>query len=137
MWGRDKQIALIESIFKNYYVPPLVFSVQEDPEYDAPLRVCMDGKQRLTSIISFFDGQVRRLEQFVLLLLTELTDRYLVCITCNPVMKSQCSLFLSDKSPDSRKAYYYTLPSTSKKNQLEVPEYYKRIFASKKLRCGT
>lgn len=59
VWGKDKQSALIESIYKNYYVPPVVFSVQEDPESEFPLRVCMDGKQRLTSILSFFDGQVR------------------------------------------------------------------------------
>lgn len=58
VWGQDKQIALIESIFRNFYVPPILFLLQQEEGDDGPVRVCMDGKQRLTSILMFFDGQV-------------------------------------------------------------------------------
>ena len=65
MWPQDKKIALIESLFRNYYIPPVLFFVtdvkEEEPgseQPEQPLRICMDGKQRLTSIQAFFDGQV-------------------------------------------------------------------------------
>ena len=56
VWPEAKQIGLIDSIFRNFYIPPVIFAVQtEDGE---SVRVCVDGKQRLTSIQKFFDGQV-------------------------------------------------------------------------------
>ncbi|KAI5123694.1 hypothetical protein M0805_001722 [Coniferiporia weirii] len=60
VWKQDKQVALIESIFRNFYIPPVLFFVRPDSEIDSelPLRVCMDGKQRLSSIQAFFDGQI-------------------------------------------------------------------------------
>lgn len=48
---------LIKSIFENYYIPPIIFAVRTDDEGEE-IRVCVDGKQRLTSIQLFFDGQV-------------------------------------------------------------------------------
>lgn len=52
-------MALIESLFRNYYVPPILFLITHDDEDPNEIvRVCMDGKQRLTSIQKFFDGQV-------------------------------------------------------------------------------
>ena len=59
VWNQEKQIALIESIFRNFYIPPVLFFVQNDPDEVEPLRVCMDGKQRLSAIQAFIDGQVR------------------------------------------------------------------------------
>lgn len=56
VWNNEKQILLIESIFRNFYIPPVLFRVEETD--DGPLRICMDGKQRLTSIQRFLDGQV-------------------------------------------------------------------------------
>ncbi|TDL26229.1 hypothetical protein BD410DRAFT_895640 [Rickenella mellea] len=62
VWGEAKQIALIDSIFRNFYIPPILFLVSkpddEDWDRNEELRVCMDGKQRLTSIQKFFDGQI-------------------------------------------------------------------------------
>ncbi|KAH7913136.1 hypothetical protein BJ138DRAFT_1059555 [Hygrophoropsis aurantiaca] len=56
VWPESKQIGLIDSIFRNFFVPPVVFAVQmEDGE---EIRVCVDGKQRLTSIQKFFDGLI-------------------------------------------------------------------------------
>ncbi|KAJ3570206.1 hypothetical protein NP233_g4563 [Leucocoprinus birnbaumii] len=48
---------LHDSLFRNFYVPPVVFAVTKD-EDGAPVRICVDGKQRLTSIQKFFDGQI-------------------------------------------------------------------------------
>lgn len=44
VWPEPKQIALIDSIFRNYYVPPIVFAVHLDDE-DVEVRICVDGKQ--------------------------------------------------------------------------------------------
>jgi len=51
-------MAIIDSIFHNYYIPPVVFAVSRDPIDGYDTRVCVDGKQRLTSIQRFFDGQI-------------------------------------------------------------------------------
>ncbi|KAF8351390.1 hypothetical protein F5887DRAFT_1194897, partial [Amanita rubescens] len=59
VWPTNKQIKLIDSIYRNFYIPPVVFAVQKD-EDGVDVRVCVDGKQRLTSIQKFIDGQVYR-----------------------------------------------------------------------------
>ncbi|KAG6866449.1 hypothetical protein C0991_003967 [Blastosporella zonata] len=59
VWTEAKQMALIHSIFHNFYIPPIVFAVhpaEDDPNDE--VRVCVDGKQRLTSIQKFCDGQI-------------------------------------------------------------------------------
>lgn len=57
VWPDSKQVGLIDSLFRNFYVPPVVFAVTKD-EDGIPVRICVDGKQRLTSIQKFFDGQI-------------------------------------------------------------------------------
>ncbi|KAF9446940.1 hypothetical protein P691DRAFT_672497 [Macrolepiota fuliginosa MF-IS2] len=57
VWPDSKQVGLIDSLFRNFYVPPVVFAVTKDEDGQV-VRVCVDGKQRLTSIQKFFDGQV-------------------------------------------------------------------------------
>ncbi|KAF8129057.1 hypothetical protein EV363DRAFT_1169699 [Boletus edulis] len=56
VWQEEKQSGLIDSLLRNYYIPPIIFAVtaQED---GSELRTCIDGKQRLTSIQRFVDGQ--------------------------------------------------------------------------------
>ncbi|KAI9507223.1 hypothetical protein F5148DRAFT_144121 [Russula earlei] len=49
VWSEQKQIGLIDSIFRNYYIPPIIFAVSTT-EDGSETRVCIDGKQRLTSI---------------------------------------------------------------------------------------
>ncbi|KAJ7590907.1 hypothetical protein C8J56DRAFT_783192 [Mycena floridula] len=56
VWTEPKQVLLIESIFLSYYVPPVVFATV-DQEGEEVL-VCVDGKQRLTAIQKFVDGQI-------------------------------------------------------------------------------
>ena len=58
VWPESKQVKLLDSIWRNYYVPPIVFTVARD-DTGEEIRSCVDGKQRLTSIQKFFDGQVR------------------------------------------------------------------------------
>ncbi|KAF8585948.1 hypothetical protein K439DRAFT_1659991 [Ramaria rubella] len=56
VWPEAKQIGLIDSIFRNFYIPPVIFAVQKDDDGEE-LRVCVDGKQRLTSISKFMDDR--------------------------------------------------------------------------------
>ncbi|KAI0666543.1 hypothetical protein C8Q78DRAFT_1107604 [Trametes maxima] len=58
VWPEPKQIRVLDSIWRNYYVPPVVFTVIDDGEGE--IRRCVDGKQRLTSIQKFIDGQVNK-----------------------------------------------------------------------------
>ncbi|OSD02329.1 hypothetical protein PYCCODRAFT_1467972 [Trametes coccinea BRFM310] len=50
-------VGLIDSIFRNFYVPPVIF-VLNLAEDGAERRVCVDGKQRLTSIYRFIAGEI-------------------------------------------------------------------------------
>ncbi|KDQ58244.1 hypothetical protein JAAARDRAFT_35059 [Jaapia argillacea MUCL 33604] len=58
VWPEAKQSGLIDSILRNYYLPPIIFAFfsRED---GTESRTCIDGKQRLTSIQRFMDGMVR------------------------------------------------------------------------------
>lgn len=51
VWPESKQIGLIDSIFRNFYIPPIVFAVHHDEEGEE-VRICVDGKQVCNSIIS-------------------------------------------------------------------------------------
>ncbi|KAG6829907.1 hypothetical protein H0H87_009809 [Tephrocybe sp. NHM501043] len=57
VWPDTKMIGLIDSVFRNFYMPPIIFSVVT---YDdgSEKRICIDGKQRLTSIQRFMDGLI-------------------------------------------------------------------------------
>lgn len=48
---------IIDSLYHNFYVPPVIFAVMRDEEGEE-VRVCVDGKQRLTSMVKFLDGHV-------------------------------------------------------------------------------
>lgn len=58
VWSTPKQIKLIDSLFRNFYIPPVVFAVHND-RGGGRTRVCVDGQQRLRSIFHFLDGNVR------------------------------------------------------------------------------
>ncbi|KZT04641.1 uncharacterized protein LAESUDRAFT_657375 [Laetiporus sulphureus 93-53] len=105
VWTEPKQMKLLDSIYRNFYVPPVVFAVViEDGEQ---VRRCVDGKQRLTSIQKFFDGQV-----------------------------SHSSYFASrHKDPITKKSWWYTRAESQKGSRFEVPEQWKRDFASKQITC--
>lgn len=58
VWSKDKQMGLIESLFLNFYVPPVIFAVDINEETGEEERVCIDGKQRCTSVMNFYDGKI-------------------------------------------------------------------------------
>lgn len=62
VWSEQRMIHLIDSLFNNYYVPPLIFKaitgVKEGTNERRKWRTCIDGKQRLTTIRRFFDGEI-------------------------------------------------------------------------------
>ncbi|WVQ93954.1 hypothetical protein IAU59_001032 [Kwoniella sp. CBS 9459] len=58
VWPEAKMIGLIQSLMLNYYVPPIIFSVATDSVTGEDTRVCIDGKQRLTSMSWFIDGKI-------------------------------------------------------------------------------
>ncbi|KAI0808252.1 hypothetical protein C8Q74DRAFT_1188435, partial [Fomes fomentarius] len=49
VWPESKQSGMIDSLLRNYYIPPVIFSVTTHDD-GTQTRVCIDGKQRLTSI---------------------------------------------------------------------------------------
>ncbi|CAG8478387.1 22010_t:CDS:2 [Cetraspora pellucida] len=55
-----KQSHLIDSILKNYYIPPVIFSCKKIDE-NRWTRICIDGKQRLTSIHRFMKNEIPHL----------------------------------------------------------------------------
>ncbi|KAH7886787.1 hypothetical protein F5I97DRAFT_1050037 [Phlebopus sp. FC_14] len=59
VWNEEKQSGLIDSILRNYYIPPIIFAVSFQDD-GSELRTCIDGKQRLTSVQRFLDGQVHK-----------------------------------------------------------------------------
>ncbi|CAL1701770.1 unnamed protein product [Somion occarium] len=57
VWADSKQSYLIDSLFRNYYIPPIIFAVTRTSD-GLETRVCIDGKQRLTSIMKFMEGEI-------------------------------------------------------------------------------
>ncbi|KAG9124809.1 hypothetical protein FRC07_010151 [Ceratobasidium sp. 392] len=56
VWNNNKQSGLIDSVYRDYFIPPILFAVHIiDGERT---KVCIDGKQRLTSIQRFMDGYI-------------------------------------------------------------------------------
>ncbi|KAI9721301.1 MAG: hypothetical protein M1812_002463 [Candelaria pacifica] len=61
VWANERMSALIDSFVENYYVPPVIFNVENckdgkgHPRYK---RTCVDGKQRLSSIHDFMIGKI-------------------------------------------------------------------------------
>ncbi|KAJ3900468.1 hypothetical protein F5879DRAFT_992846 [Lentinula edodes] len=58
VWKAEKQIMLIDSVFTNHYMPPVIFSVSYEENGTEVTKICLDGKQRLTSLQLFIDGAI-------------------------------------------------------------------------------
>ncbi|GAW02651.1 hypothetical protein LENED_004317 [Lentinula edodes] len=58
VWKAEKQIMLIDSVFTNHYMPPIIFSVSYEENGTEVTKICLDGKQRLTSLQLFIDGAI-------------------------------------------------------------------------------
>ncbi|KAI8820813.1 uncharacterized protein EV422DRAFT_530278 [Fimicolochytrium jonesii] len=62
VWNDGKQGHLIDSLVKNYYVPPAIFSIRENPLAEHDIRMAIDGKQRLTSIHNFMHNRIPQID---------------------------------------------------------------------------
>ncbi|KAI0644548.1 hypothetical protein C8Q79DRAFT_1001865 [Trametes meyenii] len=103
VWPEPKQIRVLDSIWRNYYVPPVVFTVIHDGEGE--IRRCVDGKQRLTSIQKFIDGQV------------------------------SSHFNMHKHYDTGKSWWYRPGPSTKKGSRQLVPDHWKRDFARKTMTC--
>ncbi|KAJ3764391.1 hypothetical protein EV360DRAFT_77494 [Lentinula raphanica] len=57
VWAKEKQICLINSVYHNHFIPPILFAVSIGDDGSKHC-TCIDGKQRLTSIQLFMDGLI-------------------------------------------------------------------------------
>ncbi|KAG5635815.1 hypothetical protein H0H81_010045 [Sphagnurus paluster] len=57
VWPDAKMVGLIDSVFRNFYIPPVIFAVVSFDD-GTEKKICIDGKQRLTSIQRFMDGLI-------------------------------------------------------------------------------
>ncbi|KAL5353294.1 hypothetical protein ACLOAV_001330 [Pseudogymnoascus australis] len=65
VWDETRSSGLIASVLQGYFIPPIIFNVLEEMEVleDGTetmrhLRICVDGKQRLTSLQKFMEGKI-------------------------------------------------------------------------------
>jgi len=61
VWSGQQMSGLINSLLENYYVPPILFNRTHITLADGSTRikrVCVDGKQRLSSIKAFVNGKI-------------------------------------------------------------------------------
>ncbi|KAG2073790.1 hypothetical protein BDR04DRAFT_1094371 [Suillus decipiens] len=57
VWSESKQVGLIDSILRNFYIPPVIFVSHQHTD-GSETKTCIDGKQRLTSIYRFMHGLI-------------------------------------------------------------------------------
>ncbi|SMQ52994.1 unnamed protein product [Zymoseptoria tritici ST99CH_3D7] len=59
-WNKANQVGLIDSILQGYYVPGVIFNRRAETVLGVRREslVCIDGKQRLTSVKNFTDGRI-------------------------------------------------------------------------------
>lgn len=58
VWSEDKREFLIDSILKNFPIPPIFLKMNLNPKTGKTVYDVIDGKQRLLSIIGFIEGNV-------------------------------------------------------------------------------
>lgn len=56
VWTADRMSQLIDSLMENYYIPPIIFNRQTNKQTGKAIYVCVDGKQRLSSVQAFVRG---------------------------------------------------------------------------------
>lgn len=132
---------IIDSLYHNFYIPPVIFAVMRDEDGEE-VRICVDGKQRLTSIVKFLDGQVRPSPFLPLLPYMKLST-----LLCSRLRVRNCLLYLSpavcdakctsDRDPDTRKLWWYQVPAAHRGRRNEITPEGKRKFEDKRITCGT
>ncbi|KAJ2923067.1 hypothetical protein H1R20_g14026, partial [Candolleomyces eurysporus] len=118
VWNDVKQSNLIGSIFQNYYVPPIIFAAQPLDD-GSEIKVCIDGKQRLTSIRRFMDGLIPR--EFVPSPPAQVPDT-----------KVGARI---DKDPTTGERWYFKDVPNGKKSRKILPDKFKRVWFDKQIVC--
>jgi hypothetical protein len=138
VWPTGKQMEIIDSLYHNFYVPPVIFAVMRDEDGEE-VRVCVDGKQRLTSIVKFLDGHVCSPLSTALAVCE---TRYLLCyrlrVRDRPLYFSLAVCDCTpDRDPDTRKLWWYQVPGAHKGRRNEITAEGKKKFEEKRITCGT
>ncbi|KAL0061147.1 hypothetical protein AAF712_012067 [Marasmius tenuissimus] len=116
VWTDQKQSGLIDSLLNNYYIPPVIFCVKTD-SMNREIRTCIDGKQRLTSIRRFMDGELAR-EVVKSLFNSAISLTYLLLV---------------DKDPKTGRKTYYDAKKI--KGRKEMAEQDKSRFQTHQIQC--
>ncbi|KAF2263407.1 hypothetical protein CC78DRAFT_617666 [Lojkania enalia] len=62
VWTAERMTGLVDSLMEEYYIPPIILNKKRRPTQDgeAPryTLVCVDGKQRLSSVKAFIEGLI-------------------------------------------------------------------------------
>ncbi|THH15459.1 hypothetical protein EW146_g5020 [Bondarzewia mesenterica] len=114
VWSENKQVNLIDSVLRNFYVPPIIFTVSIADD-GTERRTCIDGKQRLTSIQKFMDGLIFHRDPYVINIYTK--------INLIDVIFS-----------DTANKYWYKKLNPRTRGTI-LPERYRRLFANKQVVC--
>lgn len=64
VWSEEKKSFLIDTILKNFPIPPIFLRMKIEPDTGVTKYEVIDGKQRLSSIKEFVDGDVLLPEDF-------------------------------------------------------------------------
>ncbi|MDE5553191.1 MAG: DUF262 domain-containing protein, partial [Malacoplasma sp.] len=64
MWSENKKSFLIDTIFKNFPMPPIFLHQRIDDKTGSTIYEVIDGKQRLQSIIDFIEGKIALPDNF-------------------------------------------------------------------------
>ncbi|CAN9447597.1 unnamed protein product [Alternaria sp. RS040] len=79
VWTAERMTGLINSLMENYYIPPIILNKKRSAGTDGSTPrdtlVCVDGKQRLSSIRAFVKAQKMFLDKdFVAFQFADLTQ---------------------------------------------------------------
>ncbi|MFW1531415.1 DUF262 domain-containing protein, partial [Vibrio parahaemolyticus] len=65
-WNREQQSYLVHSVASNFPIPPIYTVVynerHEDTDEITPVRYVLDGKQRLTTLLDYINGDYATIE---------------------------------------------------------------------------
>lgn len=64
VWSEEKQAFLLDTVLKNYPMPPIFLHQRIDEETGATKYDVIDGKQRLTAIVKFLEGNLALPQDF-------------------------------------------------------------------------
>lgn len=64
VWSEEKQAFLMDTILKNYPMPPIFLHQRIDEETGSTKYDVIDGKQRLTAIVKFLQGDIALPQDF-------------------------------------------------------------------------